>query len=192
MAVILWTRWQERHIERSHGVSATDFEEAWDDPAREDLAEEEDLDMTIIRNDRDPRSPMQRDADRRALDRFRRGDALAVPVEEADAAARRVLARYRERREEVAQLGDQVAQLRRLLGITQEEVARAIGTSKPNICAIEKGRSPGITLERLLAIIEALRLPTRRPGKAIVHRRAGHSLAPSAALHSLAEALETE
>ena len=41
MADILWRRWQVQHIERRHGVSAEDFEAAWDDPAREDLAEEE-------------------------------------------------------------------------------------------------------------------------------------------------------
>ena len=41
MAVILWLDWQVRHIEQRHGVSAQEFEEAWDDPAREDLAEEE-------------------------------------------------------------------------------------------------------------------------------------------------------
>lgn len=42
MADILWRTWQLRHIEKRHGVSATDFEEAWDDPAREELAEEDD------------------------------------------------------------------------------------------------------------------------------------------------------
>ena len=31
-----------RHIENRHGVTAGEFQEAWDDPDREDLAEEED------------------------------------------------------------------------------------------------------------------------------------------------------
>lgn len=42
MPDIYWTREQRRHIEKRHGVTAQDFEEAWDDPNREDLAEEED------------------------------------------------------------------------------------------------------------------------------------------------------
>lgn len=41
MSEIHWKRWQREHIEKRHGVTATDFEEAWDDPGREDLAEEE-------------------------------------------------------------------------------------------------------------------------------------------------------
>lgn len=41
MADILWRTWQVQHIELRHGVTAQDFEEVWDDPAREDLAEEE-------------------------------------------------------------------------------------------------------------------------------------------------------
>lgn len=41
MSGIHWERWQKEHIEKGHGVAATDFEEAWDDPGREDLAEEE-------------------------------------------------------------------------------------------------------------------------------------------------------
>src|SRR5438874_12493466 len=40
MADILWQSWQMRHIEGRHGVSGQEFEEAWDDPAREDIAEE--------------------------------------------------------------------------------------------------------------------------------------------------------
>jgi DNA-binding XRE family transcriptional regulator len=146
--------------------------------------------MTIRRTDKDPRSPEQREADERLLKRFEEGRALAVPAKEADAAARRVLARYRERREEVGRLGEQMAQLRKLFGFTQEDVAKAIGTSKPNICAFEKGRSPGITLERLLAMMEAI----RRPGKVSVRARARRperdSLAPSAQVRSLEEAVE--
>ena len=44
MADILWLRWQVRHIERRHGVTAQQFEEAWDDPNREEVAEENDPD----------------------------------------------------------------------------------------------------------------------------------------------------
>ena len=42
MADILWLKWQVQHIERRHGVTARQFQDAWDDPDREELAEEED------------------------------------------------------------------------------------------------------------------------------------------------------
>ena len=42
MADILWLTWQVQHIERRHGVTARLFQEAWDDPDREELAEEAD------------------------------------------------------------------------------------------------------------------------------------------------------
>jgi hypothetical protein len=41
MADILWRPWQVEHIERKHHVSAQEFEEAWDDPNREDLAQDD-------------------------------------------------------------------------------------------------------------------------------------------------------
>lgn len=37
MAEILWLAWQLRHIQARHGITAREFEEAWDDPGREDL-----------------------------------------------------------------------------------------------------------------------------------------------------------
>ncbi len=40
MADILWRTWQTQHIEVGHGVSALEFEQAWDDPDREDVSEE--------------------------------------------------------------------------------------------------------------------------------------------------------
>ncbi len=40
MAEIAWGAWQVEHITRQHGVSAKDFDTAWHDPERRDLAEE--------------------------------------------------------------------------------------------------------------------------------------------------------
>jgi hypothetical protein len=40
VAVIAWGPWQMQHITRRHGVSAADFDAAWHDPERVDLAEE--------------------------------------------------------------------------------------------------------------------------------------------------------
>jgi len=40
MAEIAWSAWQVKHIERRHHVSARDFDTAWHDPERIELAEE--------------------------------------------------------------------------------------------------------------------------------------------------------
>lgn len=40
MAIVAWGSWQEEHITRRHRVTAGDFDAAWHDPYRRDLAEE--------------------------------------------------------------------------------------------------------------------------------------------------------
>lgn len=40
MAGIAWGPWQVKHISKRHGVSAQDFDTAWHDPERRDLAEQ--------------------------------------------------------------------------------------------------------------------------------------------------------
>lgn len=144
--------------------------------------------MTIARRQKDPRTGEQRRADERLLARFERGEALAVSANEVGAAARRIRARNAERRREVARLGMAVAELRRMLGLTQDEIARAIGTSKPNICALERGRAPGISLERFLAVLETLGARTGAADGGTSGQ--GTAFAPTAGLRSLAESLE--
>ena len=148
--------------------------------------------MTIVRRRRDPRSVEQRRADERLLGRFERGEALTVSPREADAAARRIRKRNAERRQEVARLGMEIAELRRAFGLTQEEIAQATGTSKPNICALERGRAPGISLERFLAVLEMLGAQTgglvRAGGTAA---GAGVTFAPTAGLRSVEDSVET-
>jgi len=39
MAEICWTSYQRSHIEVGHGITESEFAEAWHDPGREDLAE---------------------------------------------------------------------------------------------------------------------------------------------------------
>lgn len=148
--------------------------------------------MTIVRRQKDPRTAEQRRADERLLARLERGEALAVSPKVVAAAARRIRARNAERRREVARLGMEVAELRRTFGLTQDEIARAIGTSKPNICALERGRAPGISLERFLAVLEML---GTRTGAAFAAAggTSGKSMAfaPTAGIRSLEDSLET-
>jgi hypothetical protein len=40
VAVIAWGPWQIEHITRRHGVTAQQFDTAWHDPERRDLAEQ--------------------------------------------------------------------------------------------------------------------------------------------------------
>jgi transcriptional regulator with XRE-family HTH domain len=84
-----------------------------------------------------------------------------------------------------------IAGLRRTFGLTQEEVARAIGTSKPNVCAVERGRAPGISLERFLALLEALGAQAPRASRAGSGTgRRSASLAPTGGFRSPADCLE--
>lgn len=155
-------------------------------------AEAYEANMTIVRRQKDPRTAGQRRADERLLARLERGEARAVSRKVLAAAAQRIRTRNAERRREVARLGMEIAELRRTFGLTQGEVARAVGTSTPNICALERGRAPGISLERFLAVLETLGARTGAASPA--HggtARQGMVFAPTAGLHSLEESLET-
>jgi DNA-binding XRE family transcriptional regulator len=148
--------------------------------------------LTIVRRQRDPRTRSQRRADERLLARLERGEALAVSRNVVEAAAKRIRTRNAERRREVARLGVALAELRRTLGLTQAEIARAIGTSKPNVCALERGRAPGISLERFLAVLETLgaRTGAASPaGGGTSHQEMAFT--PTAGIHSLEESLES-
>lgn len=113
--------------------------------------------MTIRRIRKDPRTQGQRDADAAAVERFERGDFLTVDPSVRRAAIEHVRRRSLERRERVAALGQELGRYRRALGVTQEEVARAIGTRKTNVSRVESGRYGGLTLERFFAMVEAIR-----------------------------------
>jgi DNA-binding transcriptional regulator YiaG len=147
--------------------------------------------LTIIGRRRDPRTVGQRRADERLLARFERGQALSVSRKEMDAAARRVRRRNAERRQAVARLGMEIAELRRTFGLSQEEIARAIGTSKPNISALERGRAPGISLERFLAVLEALGARPRPRARADSRVSDGAmTFAPTAGIRSVEDSVE--
>lgn len=147
--------------------------------------------MTILRGGKDSRSPAQRKADKEMLARFERGDALVVTPSAMAAAERRIRDRNAQRRREVARLGAAIAELRRTFGLTQDEVARAIGTSKPNISALERGRAPGISLERFIAVLETIRARAGSSGLAgSVDSTAATEFSPTAGIRSLAECLE--
>ncbi len=116
----------------------------------------------------DPRTKAERRADEEVLARIETGAFLAVVPEREDAARRAVEEAYRTRRRLAATLGSQLGLLRRARGVSQDRLARLIGTKKSNISRIESGRYGGLSIERFLAILQAL---NELPFEASVERR---------------------
>jgi len=112
--------------------------------------------MAVRRYKKDPRTKEQQDADNEILDRFERGKFLVVDPTVKREALDFVKKKNHERRELVAQIAGMIGRLRKQLGISQEEVAKAIGTQKTFISRIESGRYGGITFERFLAMFQFL------------------------------------
>lgn len=87
--------------------------------------------------------------------RFEHGEFLRVEPAAEREAIEHVEGRHRARRELVATLGKELGVLRRAHGLTQEQVARAVGTNKSNISRLESGRYGGLTVERFIAVLDA-------------------------------------
>ena len=104
----------------------------------------------------DPRTKAERRADEEVLAKIEAGDFLAIAPERELAARRAVEEAYRRRRKYAATLGGQLGLLRRARGMSQGRLASRIGTKKSNISRIESGRYGGISIERFLAILQAL------------------------------------
>ncbi|MGH7813222.1 MAG: helix-turn-helix domain-containing protein [Candidatus Binataceae bacterium] len=113
--------------------------------------------MPIKKFIRDPRTEAQRRADQQVLTRFERRDFLRVKASAERRAIEAVARGYENRRQLAASLGVRLGMLRRAHAITQQQLARVLGTSKGNISRLEAGRDPGLTVERLLAVEEAIR-----------------------------------
>jgi len=113
--------------------------------------------MPIRRYQRDPRSEPQRRADEAALTSFEHGDLLRVPPSIEKAAIDFVTKRHADRRTFAASLGFRLGLLRSAHGISQQQLARVLGTAKSNVSRLERGRDGGVTVERLMAVEEAIR-----------------------------------
>jgi transcriptional regulator with XRE-family HTH domain len=59
-------------------------------------------------------------------------------------------------RQAAAKVGLELGCLRRCFGITQEEIAEAIGTKRSDISRIERGDYGGLTIERLFSILSII------------------------------------
>src|SRR5215510_9989774 len=103
--------------------------------------------MAIRHYRRDPRTTAEKQADEDARRRFERGEFLAVDPSIERQALEYVQRRYEARRDIVATLGKEIGVLRRAHGLTQNQLARAVGTAKSNISRLESGRYGGLTVE---------------------------------------------
>jgi DNA-binding XRE family transcriptional regulator len=111
--------------------------------------------MAIRNYRKDPRTTGEKQADEDARLRFERGEFLAVDASIEKQALEHVQRRYEARRDMVATLGKEIGVLRRAHGLTQDQLARALGTAKSNISRLESGRYGGLTVERFIAVLDA-------------------------------------
>lgn len=114
--------------------------------------------MPVRRYRKDPRTAAQRRADEAVLQGFERGELLAVDPALEREAIDFVERRHQARRDLVATLGQELGVLRRSHGLTQDQVARAVGTHKSNISRLESGRYGGLTIERFIAVLDAFQV----------------------------------
>jgi len=119
-------------------------------PAQEEL-------MPVRRYTKDPRTTAQRQADEQVLGLVESGDFLRVKASTERMAVEAVSRGQEERRQLVASLGVRLGLLRRAHGLTQEQLARVLGTRKGNISRLERGRDRGLTVERLIAVEDTIR-----------------------------------
>ena len=118
--------------------------------------------MAVKRYKKDPRSVDQARADDAVLRGFEQGELLQVSAVAQKRAMLEVKRRRDQRRDLVALLGKELGVLRRAHGLSQESVARAMGTNKSNISRLESGRHGGLTVERFIAVLEAFDALGRR------------------------------
>jgi len=111
--------------------------------------------MPVRRYRKDPRGTAERRVDARVLQLFERGDFLKVDAAIERDAVDHVQRRRQARRETVAALGKELGILRRAHGLTQEQVALALGTKKSNISRLESGQYGGLTIEYFIAVLDA-------------------------------------
>jgi len=132
--------------------------------------------MPVQHYRKDPRTLAEKRADESVRRLFERGHLLQIDAGVERDAVVHVQRRYQARRETVASLGRELGVLRRAHGLTQDQVAIAVGTKKSNISRLESGHYGGLTIEYFMAIIEAFRALDRGPSRAGTAR---HRIVPT-------------
>lgn len=147
--------------------------------------------MAIKKRQRDPRTEAERRADEEVLTKFESGKFLAIAPKREAEAIKRIERAYETRRRVAATLGTQLGILRRGRGMSQEQLARMVGTKKSNISRLESGRYGGLSIERFLAVLQTL---SELPVEAFLNRPRRAGLINDEAFerfHAPADCLET-
>jgi len=87
--------------------------------------------------------------------------------------SRKRAALKREARRKAEALGLDLAELRRGAGLTQAELATLIGTQRTDISRLESGRYGGLTVDRLVAILAAVKGASGLPWEEILRLLGG-------------------
>jgi DNA-binding XRE family transcriptional regulator len=119
--------------------------------------------MPVRRYKKDPRTKSQKLADQQVLGLVESGDFLRVKPYVEHLAIEAISRGVEERRQVAATLGVRLGLLRQAHGLTQQHLARVLGTSKGNISRLERGKDRGLTVERFIAVEDAIRLLSRGP-----------------------------
>jgi len=108
-----------------------------------------------IRRD-DPRTTAQKRADAALLRAFERGSLPRASPEDRRRALDRLRERRRRARKAAARMGVGIKAMRLALGMTQDELARSMMTQRSDVSRLETGDYGGMTIERLLLIVDTL------------------------------------
>lgn len=109
----------------------------------------------MIKRGNDPRTTEEKRQDKQVQEAIQDGTFTLLSQEER----RQSIARARmkkEARRMAERIGLNLAGLRRDANLTQEQLARRIGTQRTAISRLESGRYGGLTIERFLLIMEAI------------------------------------
>ena len=110
----------------------------------------------MIKRGEDPRTPEEKLQDEKVQQAIQDGTFfLLTPEERRQSIARARL--KKEARKKAEAIGQDLARLRREANMTQEQLAKLIGTKRTDISRLESGRYGGLTIERFLAIIDAIK-----------------------------------
>ena len=70
----------------------------------------------------------------------------------------------------MSELGRVIREARESAGLTQEQLAKAIGKSQPTISALERGEISRLSVETLTAILQACGVPSESWGSFLAPR----------------------
>lgn len=104
----------------------------------------------------DPRTAEQKRADEDVQRALASGDFPRGTIDERRASIERAR-RKKQARGKAAALGLGLAELRLSLGLSQQEVSRALGTQRSAVSRVESGSYGGLTIERFLLILSTIR-----------------------------------